>query len=224
MSKNLSSFKSFTDDQSQAYLADHFPHGKMFANRHKPSSILYKIILSIGYWVRLFSGQLYTFVKNLDIDQADELLEEWEESVGIPDNIPRLTTLAERRTAVKRLISKIPVYNIDDGEVDEETTYEKYIEDLTGISVTIRTARVDGTGSVFAMSFPVNFGIGTARGDMKFIIEVPVDGEEQNNDFPLPFPVQFYEPSVPQATQDLLDTVLKRIIPSFCRWTYEAVF
>jgi hypothetical protein len=55
------------------------------------------------------------------------------------------------------------------------------------------------------------------------VIQVPVEGEAANNQFELEFPVSFFDPSIPQATQDLLDVILDDVVPSFCDWEYEAV-
>lgn len=223
MPKSLISFQTFNDDESAHYLADHWPKGKLTGKRHDSSSVIYKFILSLATFIKIFTGDLFTLVKNRDISKAEELLEEWETSVKIPDEIPSRDTLSGRREAVECLISKIPVYNIDNGVVSEKSTFEHYIECLTGIEVTIRTAQVDGDGSQFPLVFPFQFGIGSAIGGFLWIIEVPVSGDAANNFFPLPFPVQFFTPSVPQATMELLDTILERVVPSFCRWEYEAV-
>lgn len=223
MKKSLLSFQSFSDDESAHYLADHWPKGKLTGRRHEHSSVMYKFIKSIASWIRIFSGDLFNFLKNMDIRQTEELLPEWETSVKIPEEIPRRDTIEGRRDAVECLIRKIPVYNIDDGVVDEKTTFENYICCLTGLEVSIRTARVEGDGSQFPLAFPFKFGIGSAIGNFLFIIEVPVAGAPANNTFPLPFPVQFFTPTIPQATMELLDTILERVIPSFCRWEYEAI-
>ncbi len=223
MPKSILSFQTFDEDESTHYLADHWPKGKLTGKRHTNGSVTYSFIKSIATWIKIFSGDLFTLVKNWDISQAVELLPEWEESVKIPEDIPRLPTLEGRQTAVKCLISKRPVYNIDDGIVPIETTFEFYIFCLTGIEVTIRTAKVDGNGAQFPMVFPVLFGIGAPIGNFLFIIEVPVVGAPANNFFPLPFPVQFFTPQIPQATIDLLDLVLERVIPSFARWEFEAI-
>lgn len=221
--KSILSFQTFDDKQSAHYLADHWPNGRLVAKKHQSNSTIFKFIKSLAVWIQDFTGNLFTLVKNRDIDQADEYLLEWEESVKIPKEIPRRDALEGRREAVKCLTRKIPVYNIDDGTVDIRTTFEEYIRCLTGISVTIRTAQVSGVGSNFPLIFAVPFGNPTASGNFHFIISVLVDGEQANNFFPLPFAVNFFNPTIPVATQELLDKILNRIIPSFCRWTYEAV-
>lgn len=223
MGKSILSFQPLNEDQTEHYVADHYPKGRLWAKRHVKDTIIYNFILTISTVFKLFFADLYTFVKNRDIEQVDELLAEWEKSVRIPEHIPRRDTIDGRREAVRCKKSKIPVYNIDNGIVPIESTFENYVKCLTGIEVDIRTAQVEGTGSVFPMEFPVEFGVGAASGSFIFIIGVPVVGDFANNFFPMPFPINFFDPSVPDATVELLDLILDDVIPSFCYWVYEAL-
>ena len=223
LDKSILSFQPLTEEQTQHYSADHYPKGRLWAKRHVKDTIIYNFILTISTVFKIFFGDLFTLVKNRDIDQADELLTEWETSVRIPEHIPRLDTIEARRAAIKCKKSKIPVYNIDDGIVPIETTFENYVKCLTEIEVEIRTAQVEGAGSEFPIEFPIEFGIGAAIGSFVFIIGVPVIGDDANNFFPMPFPINFFPPSVPDATVELLDLILDDVIPSFMYWVYEAI-
>ena len=223
MDKSILSFQPLNEEQSTHYLADHYPKGRLWAKRHVKDTVFYNFILTLSTVFKIFFGDLFNLVKNRDIDQADELLLEWEESVGIPEHISRRDTIEGRREAVKCKKSKIPVYNIDNGIVPVETTFENYVKCLTGIEIEIRTAQVEGNGSEFPMEFPVTFGIGSAIGNLYFIVGVPVVGDFANNFFPMPFPINFFDPSVPDATVELLDLILDDVIPSFCYWVYEAI-
>lgn len=220
--KGIESYSAFNDKESQKYLAANWPKGKLTAKRYDSDSIIYKFILCLSTVVKVFVGQMYNYVKNKDIDKADELLTEWETSIKIPDEIPRQDTLAARRRAVKQLISKLPVYNFNNGP-DIDTTYEQYIYNLTGINVEITTAKTEGIGSEFELEFEVVFGISGGEGNFLWIVKVPVEGTPPNNTFPLKFPVSFFQPKIPDATVELLDLVLERVVPSFCDWQYEAV-
>ncbi len=223
MNKSIKSFQLFDDDKSARYLADHWPKGRLTAKRHVKDSNIYNFILSLSVWIKIFIGDLFILAKNRDIQQADELLSEWEKSVKIPEEIPSRETIEDRRNAVECLFRKIPVYNVDNGIVSKKTTFENYVYCLTGIKIEIRSARLNNGGSQFPLVFPFKFGISSPVGDFVFIIRVEVSGAPVNNFFPLPFPVQFFTPKVPDATIELLDKVLDRVVPSFCRWEYEAV-
>lgn len=223
MGKSILSFQPLNESQSEHYVADHYPKGRLWAKRHVKDTIIYNYILVLSTVFKLFFGDLFALVKNRDINQADELLEEWEASVRIPEHIPRRDTIEGRREAVKCKKSKIPVYNIDNGIVPLESTFEYYVKCLTGIEIEIRTAQVSGTGSSFPMEFPVEFGSDMAIENLIFIIGVPVIGDFANNFFPIPFPINFFDPKVPDATIELLDLVLDDVIPSFCYWVYETI-
>lgn len=219
--KSIRDYQYFREDEAQNYLAEHWPKGKLTAKRFNGGSKIYDYIKALARFISYISSQIFIFAQERDIQKADVYLEDWEKSVKIPEEIPRRSTIEGQRNAVQCLVSKIPVYNIDDGIVDECTTFEYYVECLTGIQVSMRTARVDGTGSIFPMEFPFRFGTGGPKGNFIFIVTVPVVGAPANNFFPLPFPVQFFTPVIPQATMELLDLVLDRVVPSFCRWQYE---
>ncbi len=223
MDKSILSFQPLTEDQTTHYVADHYPKGRLWAKRHVKNTIIYNFILTISTVFKIFFGDLFALVKNRDINQANELLEEWEASVRIPEHIPRRDTIEGRREAIFCKKSKIPVYNIDNGIVPIESTFEEYVRCLTGIEIEIRTSQVEGTGSVFPMEFPIEFGIGAAIGSFVFIVGVPVVGDFANNFFPMPFPIQFFDPSVPDATVELLDLILGDVIPSYIYWVYEAI-
>ncbi len=223
MDKSITSFQPLTEDQTTHYVADHYPKGRLWAKRHVKNTIIYNFILTISTVFKIFFGDLFALVKNRDINQANELLEEWEASVRIPEHIPRRDTIEGRREAIFCKKSKIPVYNIDNGIVPIESTFEEYVRCLTGIEIEIRTSQVEGTGSVFPMEFPIEFGIGAAIGSFVFIIGVPVVGDDANNFFPMLFPINFFDPSVPDAIVELLDLILGDVIPSFMYWVYEAI-
>lgn len=223
MDKSIISFQPLTEDQTTHYVADHYPKGRLWAKRHVKNTVIYNFILTISTVFKIFFGDLFALVKNRDINQANELLEEWEASVRIPEHIPRRDTIEGRREAVFCKKSKIPVYNIDNGIVPIETTFENYVRCLTGIEIEIRTAQIEGDGSAFPLIFPVEFGIGAAIGSFTFIIGVPIVGDFANNFFPIPFPINFFDPSVPDATVELLDLILGDVIPSYIYWVYEAI-
>lgn len=222
--KTILSFQNFTDDESARYLANHYPKGRLTSKRFTKGTVLHQYIRSLSIIIKTIIGDLFVLVKNRDIQKADELLEYWETSVGIPDQLQRRDSIAGRRDAVQCLISKIPVYNIENGVVDEKTTFEYYVKCLTGLNIEIRTAKIsNGKGSDFPQEFPITFGYTSALGNLIFLIGVEVQGAPANNFFPLPFPVQFFDPKIPDATIERLDAVLERVIPACSYWIYEPI-
>jgi hypothetical protein len=219
--KSIKSFKSFSDKQSQNYLAQGYPKGKMFANIYDAGKNIYKYILSLSTWIKVVTGQIFIIAKNRDIDQVDELLPEWEASVKLPERYPILDTIEKRRIALKRLISKVPVYNLRNGTIDDDTTIENYIEKVLDLTVEIDSAGGDLTTSSFPADFPIIFGIPYAKRQLLLKVKVDIGGGAANNQFPLPFPVQFFNATIPDATRDLLDLALEDTVPSYQNWEYE---
>lgn len=219
--KSILSFRSFKEEEAQNYLAQSYPKGRIFANRFDKDKNIYKYILCLSTPLKTVTGQFLTLAKNRDIDLADELLDEWEKSLKLPERFPIRETIENRRIALKKLISKYPTYNIRDGAVDDDTTIEKFIEDVLGITVEIVSAGTVATGSSFPLGFPIQFGIPYAERQLLLIVKVDIGGGLANNQFPLSFPVQFFDAQIPDATKDLLDLALEETVPSYQNWEYE---
>jgi len=220
MAKRITDFKAFDDKKSQNYLASHTPKGRLFGKRFSDSSNIYKLIMALATFIKLVTGQIETLARNRDISQASELLPEWETSVGIPSKYPRRSTTSGMREAIERKVSKIPVYNVQtSGSAPIDTTIEEYVRKITGISITIT---FDEPQAGFPIAFPIVFDLTGGTDAFYFRIHVPVEGSSLNNQFPIPFPVSFFEPQIPIATQELLDIVLNDVIPSNADWVYEA--
>lgn len=223
MIKKIKSFSYFKSKESQNYLAQSYPKGKFFANIFDKGRNIYNFVLSCAVWLQVITGQLFILAKNRDIQQADELLTEWETSVKLPERYLILDTIEKRRDAVQRLISKIPVYNINNGSVDIETTIENYIKKVLDIDVEIENAGERSTTSSFPISFPIKFGIPYAQRQLLLIIKVEVEGGAANNQFPLEFPVRFFDADIPDATKKLLDEALSDVVPAYQNWEYEVL-
>jgi uncharacterized protein YmfQ (DUF2313 family) len=222
--KSFNSFKKFNDSQSQKYLAQSMPKGKLTANRFDSTSWIYKLLLCLSMPIKIVSGLIEDLVRNVNIDTANELLENWETSVKIPELIPRLTDVEGRRNAVKRKVSKYPVFQLANyTSFNEYSTFENYIYIMTGLQIEIERATDRPSPSAFPFTFPMVFVISEGRRNFLFYIKVGVEGSAANNQFPLPFPVSFFDPAIPTATEELLDKVLGDIFPTYCGWVYEVM-
>lgn len=219
--KNIKSFRSFSDEESHSYLAQAYPDGKMFGKRFDPDSIIYRHIFSLANFIKLTTGQIFTIAKNTNIDEADELLPEWEDSVFIGSKYSQLDTIEKRRAAIKRKISKTPVYNLRPVD-DDNTTIENYIKTMGDIDIEIETAGKRLITSSFPTSFPIEFGIPYNQRNLLLIVIVDLGPSGlANNQFPLEFIVRFFDTEIPQATQELLDLLLGDVVPSYQNWIYE---
>lgn len=219
--KSLNDFIPLDDDTATHYLAEQWPTGKATGKKHLSDSVMFKYIKCMAQFIRNTSGLIYRFCLNIFVCQADELLVEHEESVGIPAQISRRDTIDGRRCAVQCLKRKIPVRNI--GDINDETCFEHYVFCLTGIEVSIRTARVpSGDSSTdFPITFDAVFGTSKPAGSFLFIVSVDMSGMEANNIFDLTFPVNFFEPEISEGVQNILNNALERVVPSFCYWQFE---
>lgn len=244
--KSPVSFLPFTDAQAENYLSTCMPPGKLTAKRYDSTSNLYNLLYCLADFIKQISIQFYTFVKNLNINTAVELLPELEASVGIPTLIPRIPqgsmTLSQwytaRQNAVAQLKSKIPVYNIasvynigpngtytlvpNGWKGDIRTTFENYVYVLTGITISISIG--NNTSSSFPLSFPFSFA--TPYWQLPLIWTINVHGITiaGNNSFPFTFPGVFgTSTTIPAATQALLTTVLERVIPSYIAYSFLGV-
>lgn len=199
--KNIKSFNSFTDNQSQNYLAQSFPKGKLFSNIFDSGRNIYKYVLSLAVWVKIVTGQLFTLAKNRDITKLDELLTEYETSVKLPEKFAILDTLTKRRLAVNRLISKIPVINI--GDINDITNMDYYIKAMTDIDTTLEL-NTDGSTSSFVIPFPIVFGI--PYFNRRLIIKVKYAAGIDSD-----------------TTREKLNNALEYIVPTFQTWDFELI-
>ena len=216
----------FNDLQSQNYLATCLPKGRLTAQRFDNESNLFWLLYCIADFINQVTAQLFQLVYNIDINQIDVLLAEWETAVGIPSEIPRLTTTPQRIGAIMQLITKIPVYNIRNAQLTapDATTIESYIFNLTGMNVVISVLNFSLLWTnKFPLLFPIVFGVPYNLLGFNLVVNIHIGYNAKNNYFPLPFPTIFFNSKVPQATQDLLDNILNKVIPSFMTWTYNAI-
>jgi len=214
--KKIEDFYYFDDNKSAEYFAGCTPKGRLFANRFDSDKTINKIIQCLSMFIKIFTGQLYNFVSNRDIDKADELISEWETSVKIPEQIPRLELDVDRRVAIKQLVSKIPVYEF--GSIGNLNAVENYVKVLTGIDVELSIEVANQ--SSFPLKFPIKFGY--TSNILQFIWKVKVLGQTgvANNDFPLEFPVTFFDASLSDTLTQRLDIVMERIVPAYCDYYY----
>ena len=201
--KDVIDYKYLNDEKIQNYTANHFPEGRAWAKKNHNTSWLYKFILCLAQPFKYLQNLIYILIKNTNIDTADELLENWEKDSSVGDLFPRLDTIAKRRDAVNKIQSKIPVANINKGGVSLDTTYEDYIKKVLDIDVSMYIGAIGLSTSAFPLVFPVVFGRPWRLRTVTFFISV--GGEA--------YP---YSDTITRK----LNTVLDRIIPSYCVWKY----
>ena len=173
-------FNPHTVDENAYLLASHCPQGKLWSNVFKPESVLGKLILGLAmefYRFEVLVNQLYG---EMDINQANELLIEWEKSVGLPDECFSTTVpIAQRREQVRQKFSNF-------GGVQTAADFER-VAAVFGIDVTVIPGSQSGT---FPLTFPIIFS--ASEKEARHTILVIINGDLTGADtFPLTFPIPF---------------------------------
>lgn len=179
-------FDPYSIDEISLLLAHHLPIGRAWEYGFSPDS-------NIGKFLRGLAAEFYRFEvlcgnisKEIDIRQANQLLIEWEKSVGLPDSCFQtedFKTIAERRIQVEQKFSKF-------GGVQTAADFER-VAAAFGITASVFYGAAGG-GVGFPITFPVIF---TSYADYKeeshTIIVVITGTYVTDETFALPFPIPF---------------------------------
>ena len=168
-----------TDDQA-LLLAKHLPTGRIWSNAFNPSSTFGKLIRGLGIEFYRFQVLVQKLFNEMDINLTDELLPDWEQSVGLPDSCFR-TDLDDptRRLQVREKFSKF-------GGVQTAADFVR-VAAVFGFNVTITPG---SEGALFPLLFPLTFG-GTPKEAKHTIFVTILDDISSDSTFPLPFPLPF---------------------------------
>ncbi len=175
---NINLFNPKTIDEQFMILGKHFPLGKYWQAVFDETKNIGKLIKGLA---TAFYHLLITIKKvetELDINLTNELLPEWEKSVGIPDDCFSINeTLARRRLQVLEKFSNF-------GGVQKAEDFER-VAAVFGFTVIVKAGK---TVHAFPLEFPILF-----IGDEKttgHTITVEFTGTPSDT-FPLTFPVPF---------------------------------
>lgn len=113
MSDNI--FKAPDNDGTAQQMADCLPDGRAWQLKNDPDSNIRKLINSLSVAHNLSQQQIELLDDEFKIENTYDLLEDWEESVGIPDScVSSSTTVIERRQDVINRLNKSPIVTLDD--------------------------------------------------------------------------------------------------------------
>lgn len=176
-------------------LADHMPEGRAFGKKCEDGSVMSGLIKGLASDFLIVQEQIFELASQFDISLSVDLLPDWEESVGIPDDcIFNIDTLSERRNAVISRLRNIPVVTKED--------FEQLAFGLSGLTVTVTAGR--DTEAVFPFSFHVVLGDAGARFHMYVDFGAVSDG----------FPYTFDFPFSNSARFDVVKCVFARVKPA----------
>lgn len=173
-------FNPFSIDEQALMLAYHIPIGRAWSRSFDPSSNLGKLIRGLG--VEFYRLQVLTqkISSEINLNVANELLIEWEKSVGIPDEcFSTNVTIEERRNQALLKLGNF-------GGVQKSSDFVS-VASIFGFDVRVLTGSIRGT---FPIEFPLIFFDSTKSARHTIIIEI-LNAVESDTFFPLPFPIPF---------------------------------
>lgn len=180
MTTKLSLFNPYEIDAQAMLLASHLPVGRVWQKAFKPDSNIGMFIRGLAvefYRLQILSQRVQI---NMDINRADELLVEWEKSVGLPDScFDTDVSIERRRLQVEQKFSKF-------GGVQTSEDFIR-VAALFGYNIEIYPGAAVGT---FPLQFPIVFFDSTLSATHTIFIVILGD-LSGDSDFPLPFPIPF---------------------------------
>lgn len=180
MTTKLSLFDPYSVDDNQFLLAQHLPVGRVWQRGFSVESNLGKYLLGLAMEFYRFQVLAKKVQTEMDINQANELLIEWEKSVGLPDScFSTDVSIDERRKQVLAKFSKFGGAQTADDFIRIAAFFGYDIDIYPGMAV-----------GGFPLQFPiVFFDSGTSASHTIFIvIKGTLSGDYF---FPLPFPIPF---------------------------------
>ena len=111
------------------------PRGKYWEAHNVPNTPDYALSVGVGEMIAVVLAYQAYVRKELDIDTTEDLITEWEESVGLPEpcSLSSAQTIEDRRELVKLHLRKKPIVTVAD--------FEEIVLKLTGYDVIILPRR-----------------------------------------------------------------------------------
>lgn len=173
-------FNPHTVDENAFLLASHNPTGRLWGNAFKPDTFFGKLFLGLAMEFYRFDVLVNQLYGEMDINQANELLIDWEKSVGLPDDCFNTTVSIEERR--KQVLQKFSNF----GGVQKAEDFVR-VGAVFGFDLTVTPMSILG---VFPLTFPIFF-TGTPK-EARHTILVVINGDLSSSEiFPLPFPIPF---------------------------------
>lgn len=198
-------FNPYSVDENALLLAAHLPIGRAWERGFSPDSNIGKFLRGLAaefYRLEVLSSDI---VREMDINQTNDLLVEWEKSVGIPDQCFHsldTKTIDERRDAVWQKLSKFGGVQTSDDFVRVAAAFGITCDVYGGAS---------GWGFAFPLSFPIHFTMSfSSYLEASHTIIIEITGTYTSSDtFALPFPIPFSSGPV-----DFLQCIFRKLAPA----------
>lgn len=191
-------FSPRTTQTQQRMLSRHLPDGKIWENKYNLESNLGKLLLGLASEYFRLSLLIEEVLTETDINQSVQLIEEWQESVGIPDQcFNEGGTLEEQR---RNILLKFNNF----GGIQTAEDFEN-LATLLGFTASVNNGNHNG---IFTLGFPIRF-FDSRKSAVHTII---VDLEERREVFPLSFALPFTS----QVT-GIIECLFRRLAPANCQ-------
>jgi hypothetical protein len=167
--------------EQQFLLASHLPQGRFWELAFDTNDNFGKLFLGLAVEFYRFQVLERKLFDEMDIEKADELLIDWEKSVGLPDACFETVgvTVEQRKLQVLQKFSKFQGVQKKEDFIRVASVFGFDINILTGTAV-----------ATFPLEFPIVFSSSTKAAKHTLFI-ILLDNPETNADFPLPFPIPF---------------------------------
>jgi uncharacterized protein YmfQ (DUF2313 family) len=167
-------------DEQAFMIAAHMPVGRVWESTFDPLSNMGKLIRGFGVEIYRLEVLTQKISNEIDINQASELLEEWERSVGLPDSCFFTNISIEERR--KQVLQKFSNF----GGVQKAEDFVR-VAAIFGFNIQIITGLKPGG---FPLEFPITFFEDTKAAVHTIFVEM-LGIIEGDIFFPLPFPIPF---------------------------------
>ena len=184
MTTKIDLFNPYSVDENALLLASHLPIGRVWQAGFSPDSNIGKFLLGLACEFFRFEYLSNLLSKEMDIRKTDQLLIEWEKSVGIPDSCFRVfSDISSRRALVEQKLAKF-------GGVQTAQDFENAALGL-GFTVEVYYGAAGG-GFSWPMTFPTVFISYADYTEESHTIVIIITGTYVSDDtFALPFPLPF---------------------------------
>lgn len=166
-----------TQQEQARILANYLRNDKLHDAKNNKDSVLFKILMGLAIgWID-FRDNSQLIVDNYNIYNSLQLLEDWEQAVGIPDDVFNIANDVETRR--RNILLKIS------GSKAETSLQFENIGKILGFDVKCETGY---QYCRFPLRFPIIF---TKKENLPFLIVITIDKKYQPKTFPFTFPIEF---------------------------------
>lgn len=180
-------------ERAASQLASIIPDGRAWQAKNLAGTNMYALVSACAAEFREIQIQIETLATEFNVRLTNQLLPDWEESCGLPEEcLGAMASLQDRRNAVILRLRKIPFVTKAD--------YEQLAFDLTGLSVTVTPgAEIE----LFPLDFPVPFSSGNSYFKLYVTFNDAIGG------FPYLFPFNFVS-----TGDNIIRCVFEQIAPA----------